>query len=293
MAAAAGGADPDDAVPTCPEWTVRDLIRHTGGVHRWATGVVAGGRTEPPRAGPGQAAGTGPTDEDLADWLGQGCADLVTALVDAPDDLQCWTFLAAPSPRAMWARRQAHETAVHRVDAQLAAGIPVTSCAPAFAADGIDELLMLFVPRRGSTLPRRSPGQPGGALHRRRRLLAGAHGLRRGDDGAHHGRRRRGLRGQRDGGRSLPGAVEPNGCARRERGRRPRRAGPVLRGGTDPLARSWADQRGRPAITPWAPAGARRASRPATPSCSSSPRCATTAWAPARPRRVGDGGLAG
>ena len=75
----------------------------------------------------------------------------MTALVDVPDDLQCWTFLAAPSPRAMWARRQAHETAVHRVDAQLAAGIPVTSCAPAFAADGIDELLMLFVPRRGST----------------------------------------------------------------------------------------------------------------------------------------------
>ena len=52
----------------------------------------------------------------------------------------------------MWARRQAHETAIHRVDAQLAAGIPVTACAPAFAADGIDELLVLFVPRRGAKL---------------------------------------------------------------------------------------------------------------------------------------------
>jgi uncharacterized protein (TIGR03083 family) len=152
MAAAAAVADPDAAVPSCPEWTVRDLIRHTGGVHRWATGVVTGGSTEPPRAGAEEAAGTGPADIDLTGWLGQGCTDLVTALADAPDDLQCWTFLAAPSPRAMWARRQAHETAVHRVDAQLAAGIPVTPCAPAFAADGIDELVVSFVPRRSSKL---------------------------------------------------------------------------------------------------------------------------------------------
>ena len=152
LAAAAAVADPDGAVPTCPEWTVRDLIRHTGGVHRWATGFVAEGRTEPSPAGLEEAAGTGPTDEDLAGWFGHGCADLVRALAAAPDDLQCWTFLAAPSPRAMWARRQAHETAVHRVDAQLAAGIPVTPCAPTFAADGIDELLVLFLPRRSSTL---------------------------------------------------------------------------------------------------------------------------------------------
>ena len=53
----------------------------------------------------------------------QGCADLVAALAAAPDDLECWTFLPAPSPRAMWARRQAHETAIHRVDAELAAGL--------------------------------------------------------------------------------------------------------------------------------------------------------------------------
>jgi uncharacterized protein (TIGR03083 family) len=152
MVAAAAVADPDTPVPTCPGWTVRDLIRHTGGVHRWATGYVATGRTEPSRAGLDEVVGTWPADADLAGWLGQGCDDLVTALAAAPDGLQCWTFLAAPSPRAMWARRQAHETAVHRVDAQLAAGLPVTPCGPAFAADGIDELLMLFVPRRSTKL---------------------------------------------------------------------------------------------------------------------------------------------
>jgi uncharacterized protein (TIGR03083 family) len=152
MAAVAAGADPGGAVPTCPDWTVRDLIRHTGSVHRWATGFVAGGRTEPSPGGLDEAVEAWPSDEDLAGWLGQGCTDLVAVLVAASDDLQCWTFLAAPSPRAMWARRQAHETAVHRVDAQLATGTTVTRCAPAFAADGIDELLVLFVPRRGAKL---------------------------------------------------------------------------------------------------------------------------------------------
>ncbi len=148
MASAAVGADADAAVPTCPEWTVRDLLRHTGAVHRWATGYVAGRRCEPSRGGLEEAAGTWPDDDGLTAWFEHGCADLVAALAAAPDDLECWTFLPAPSPRAMWARRQAHETAIHRVDTQLATGTAVTPCDPGFAADGIDELLTLFVPRR-------------------------------------------------------------------------------------------------------------------------------------------------
>jgi uncharacterized protein (TIGR03083 family) len=151
MADAVAQADPDGPVPTCPDWTVRDLARHTGGVHRWATGFVRG-RTEPLDADLPEVVGTWPPDTELAAWLAQGCADLVTALTAAPDSLQCWTFLPAPSPRAMWARRQAHETAMHRVDAELAAGLPLSPWSPAFAADGIDELLSLFVPRRSTGL---------------------------------------------------------------------------------------------------------------------------------------------
>ncbi len=152
MVAAVATADPGGAVPSCPEWTVRDLVRHLGGVHRWATGYVTSGRTEPSHAELDDVVGTWPADADLATWLGQGCSDLVAALVAAPEDLQCWTFLPAPSPRAMWARRQAHETAVHRVDAELAAGAVVTGFEAPFAADGVDELLRLFVPRRSTTL---------------------------------------------------------------------------------------------------------------------------------------------
>ena len=85
--------------------------------------------------------GVGPEDTELAAWLRQGCAALVAALSAAPADLECWSFLPAPSPLAMWARRQAHETAIHRVDAELAAGSTVSPFAPPFAADGVDELL--------------------------------------------------------------------------------------------------------------------------------------------------------
>jgi uncharacterized protein (TIGR03083 family) len=121
-------------------------------VHRWATGYVADARTEVSDAGLDDIVGTWPTDDALAGWLRDGCAALADALSAAPPDLQCWTFLRAPSPLAMWARRQAHETAIHRVDAELAAGRAPNPFPAAFAADGADELLSCFVPRRSTSL---------------------------------------------------------------------------------------------------------------------------------------------
>ncbi len=157
MAGAVAAAGPGAAVPTCPEWAVRDLVRHMGGVHRWATGYVAGGRTEVWDVGLDEVVGTWPDDTELADWLRRGCTGLADALAAAPPDLACWTFLRAPSPLAMWARRQAHETAVHRVDAELAAGTGLSPIAAPFAADGVDELLSCFVPRRSTALRSETP----------------------------------------------------------------------------------------------------------------------------------------
>jgi uncharacterized protein (TIGR03083 family) len=157
MAVAVTAAGPVAPVPTCPDWVVRDLVRHIGGVHRWATGYVAGARTKAGDVSFDEVVGPWPDDAELAPWLRRGCATLADALAAAPADLQCWTFLRAPSPLAMWARRQAHETAIHRVDAQLAAGSAVTPFDAPFAADGVDELLACFVPRRSTTLRTESP----------------------------------------------------------------------------------------------------------------------------------------
>ena len=142
-------------VPACPGWSVSDLLRHTSYVHRWAAGIVADRITHPmDELAEEQVLQQGPEDERLLGWFREGHGALVRTLGEADPDLDCWAFLSAPSPLAFWARRQAHETAIHRVDAEQAAGRTSASAfEPAFAADGVDELMMGFLARsirRGS-----------------------------------------------------------------------------------------------------------------------------------------------
>ncbi|HEX9529105.1 MAG TPA: maleylpyruvate isomerase family mycothiol-dependent enzyme [Streptosporangiaceae bacterium] len=152
LSAAAADAGPGAAVPSCPGWVVRDLVRHQGGVHRWAASIVGTPRTEAWRVDLDEVVGTWPADADLIGWFAAGLDALVKALSSADPDLTCWTFLAAPSPPAMWARRQAHETSVHGVDAELAANQAVAPFPAPFAADGIAELLECFITRPGGRL---------------------------------------------------------------------------------------------------------------------------------------------
>ena len=96
--------------------------------------------------------GPPPADTALIEWFRQGHGALVATLSEADPELACWTFLQSPSPLAMWARRQAHETAVHRVDGELSAGGTVSAIPGRSATDGIDELLTCFITRRGGRL---------------------------------------------------------------------------------------------------------------------------------------------
>src|SRR5215475_12383653 len=122
MAVAADRAGPDAAVPSCPGWRVRDLLRHQGYVHRWATSYIAEQHAERvPRLSEPELLAAGPADGELLDWFRAGYQTLTQTLRTADPGLQCWSFLPAPSPLAFWARRQAHETAIHRADAEQAA----------------------------------------------------------------------------------------------------------------------------------------------------------------------------
>jgi uncharacterized protein (TIGR03083 family) len=158
LADAAGRAGLGAAVPACPGWSVADLLRHTSHVHRWAAGIVAQGLTSPlSEPSEEEILQRGPEEDALVRWFREGHAALVRTLEEAGPDLDCWAFLSAPSPLAFWARRQAHETAVHRVDAEQAAAAVQASAGdwaedgtgfePAFAADGVDELIMGFLAR--------------------------------------------------------------------------------------------------------------------------------------------------
>ncbi|MGO4663490.1 maleylpyruvate isomerase N-terminal domain-containing protein [Terrabacter sp. 2TAF16] len=148
----------DAPVPTCPDWTVLDLVTHQGMVHRWAASHLRGEPVEPE-----PLEREGRRSADVLGWFDDGATALLQAIVDAPDALDAVVFLKdAPAPRLFWTRRQCHETTVHAVDALGARlGRPAraheTWIRPAVALDGIDELLVGFVTRRKEGA---SPGAP-------------------------------------------------------------------------------------------------------------------------------------
>ncbi|KRE42412.1 hypothetical protein ASG74_08250 [Knoellia sp. Soil729] len=152
----AWAAGPDAAVPTCPGWSVRDLVAHQGMVHRWATAVVLGDSDA--ADSPDGFREEGLAESDPVEWLIEGSLELVEALEDAHANLKALVFLKdAPSARDFWARRQCHETTIHAFDALSAhlARMPSANDAeidPPFAADGLDELLTGFLPRSKSRL---------------------------------------------------------------------------------------------------------------------------------------------
>jgi uncharacterized protein (TIGR03083 family) len=147
----------DAPVPTCPEWTVRELVQHVGYVHRWAAAYVGENRvavlTDDEEA---EAIGPFPPDDALIPWYQSGHAALVDLLRAAPPDTTCWHFLPADSPLAFWARRQAHETTIHRADLQGAVG-DIAGVEADLGLDGIDELLMGFYGTRGRRLRSETP----------------------------------------------------------------------------------------------------------------------------------------
>lgn len=144
--------DPQTPVPTCGEWTLRQLFRHVGRGHRWAAQIVSDRLSEPldPRA---VRDGKPPEDIEAAlRWL-QGGAQLVLDAVEAVGaGARVWTFLG-PRPAGWWVRRRVHETTVHRADAALALGADYTLPAE-LAADAISEWIELMaVQARRTQLP--------------------------------------------------------------------------------------------------------------------------------------------
>lgn len=145
------GGGLDAAVPWIPEWRVRDLIGHLGTVHRWATAILRAGTTERPPPGATQQP---PADENLLDWYETGLVELVATLRTTAPAAPAWHMSpAAEQVAASWARRQAHELTVHRMDLEAAAGVPLTPVDPVLAEDGVDELLAVVVPRWAHTEP--------------------------------------------------------------------------------------------------------------------------------------------
>lgn len=111
-------------VPTCPGWSLGDLVRHVA--HAYLNGAL------PQLNGTAQQDLSG--EEPLAS-LDRGYAEVTTAFAE-PDGKVFF-----------WLRRMAQETTIHRVDAELALGGPVSPIPEDFAADAIGEMLYVFLSR--------------------------------------------------------------------------------------------------------------------------------------------------
>lgn len=126
-----------------PGWTVLDLITHTGGVHRWVTTLVGEGSQE--RIPRHSFAHEIPPDEAIG-WFEAGVHELVSTLERVDPEQPVWT-LSDDRRAAFWHRRMAHETALHRWDAQSAHDA-AAAVDPDLGVSALEESLDTYVTRR-------------------------------------------------------------------------------------------------------------------------------------------------
>ena len=138
LMAAAVARDLDAHVPTCPAWNVAKLTIHTGAHHRWVADAVRKGGAppdDPPKPGL--------RGDALVAWFRDGWADLADLLDATDDDATAWSW-AGDNRAGFWRRRTTLETLVHRWDAENATG-ETSPLDPELAADGVDEMLTMFI----------------------------------------------------------------------------------------------------------------------------------------------------
>lgn len=141
MSAAIRTGDPAAAVDACPGWSLADLVRHTGQVHRWARVAVENGRA--PERGEVEPPGD---DENLAVWIVDGAQRLADSLEATDPAGATWHPFPVVQQNWVWARRQAIETMIHRWDAESAAGLDAL-IDPTLASEGIHEFVEMAYPR--------------------------------------------------------------------------------------------------------------------------------------------------
>lgn len=141
-------AEPAAVVPACDGWTSTELAAHTALLHQRIAYLCRTGDMDRPSQRGGQL--EPPPDDGVLDWAAGWLDELVSQLRTTPADAGMWSFVAGGGTAGWWSRRMAHETLVHRVDAEQAAGLPVGAVQPELAVDGVDEVLEVFLATFGA-----------------------------------------------------------------------------------------------------------------------------------------------
>jgi len=136
---AADAAEPVVPVPACPGWTMADLVSHVAVVYLHKVTIMRTGlwpQSWPP---------AGLAEEPPLPLLRRAYGELTEAFAEhAPAD-PTPTWYDPDQTVAFWIRRMAQETVIHRIDAEQAAGLPVTPVPDDLAVDGADEVLKRFL----------------------------------------------------------------------------------------------------------------------------------------------------
>lgn len=136
-------------VPSCPGWKGADLLAHMANVMAQKLPVFSARQTTAPD--PGSWARTSASEPELGPKVLQLAAQVVGELAEMGSGVPLWSWYQRDQSSGFWARRLAHEALIHRVDAELAAGLD-PACPPDVAADGLGELLEVFLARPGRPL---------------------------------------------------------------------------------------------------------------------------------------------
>ena len=129
----------DRQVPSCPEWTVGDLVQHVGTVYLHKVATMRGG------AAPSDWPPAELNDEEPVALLDRAYAELTEEFGHRGPGEFASTWYEPDQTVGFWVRRMAQETVIHRIDAELGAGVPVAPVPDDLAIDGVDELLKVFV----------------------------------------------------------------------------------------------------------------------------------------------------
>ncbi|MDP0399142.1 maleylpyruvate isomerase N-terminal domain-containing protein [Tsukamurella strandjordii] len=130
-------------VPSCPGWTVRDLVIHTGAANRWATMFLQAGADSTDRFVPDVS--DAPDGAAVLGWYAGVVAALLDELRRHDPDEPARAFVGRTKAR-FWMRRMTQEVSVHRWDLQNSLPDGAEAIAPAVAADGITELTQMQMP---------------------------------------------------------------------------------------------------------------------------------------------------
>lgn len=148
--------------PTCPAWSAADLLWHLTEVHYFWAGILGDGvLTEAGIPAVEEAKPQRPAEPaDLLALREDATAKLLVQLTRRDDAEPCWSWWPPDQTVGFTRRMQTYEATMHRVDAELAAGLPASPISPEVAAGAIDHAVDVM----WGWMPEHASAQPGAVV---------------------------------------------------------------------------------------------------------------------------------